>query len=113
MQATIDETARRRAKQLAYNELHHITPKSVKKADGVALSGGKVVGTEYTPGGLPEPMAAEESPVNLLNADQLQNRVKQLRKQMEAAVKEMDFLRAADLRDRMIEAENLLKAMKS
>jgi excinuclease ABC subunit B len=113
MQATIDETARRRAKQLAYNELHHITPTSVKKADGVALSGGKVVGTEYTPGGLPEPMAAEESPVNLLNADQLQNRVKQLRKQMEAAVKEMDFLRAADLRDRMIEAENLLKAMKS
>ncbi len=113
MQATIDETARRRAKQLAYNELHHITPTSVKKSDGVALSGGKVGGAEYTPGGLPEPMAAEESPVNLLNADQLQNRVKQLRKQMEAAVKEMDFLRAADLRDRMIEAENLLKAMKS
>lgn len=108
MQATLDETARRRAKQLAYNELHHITPRSVKKADPVLTSGAGA----YTAGTGSQQVAAEPVESKYLNAEQLQNRIKSLRKQMEAAAKDLDFKEAGRLRDLMKEAERLLKEQK-
>lgn len=112
MQATLDETARRRAKQLAYNELHHITPRSVKKAEPVTagglfsgmIEGGMAVGSQQ--------VAAEPVEAKYLNAEQLQTRIKSLRKQMEAAAKDLDFKEAVRLRDLMKEAERLLKEQK-
>ena len=109
MQATLDETARRRAKQLAYNELHHITPRSVKKAEPVTAGslfsgmteGGMAMGSQQ--------VAAEPVEAKYLNAEQLQHRIKQLRKQMEAAAKDLDFKEAGRLRDLMKEAERLLR----
>ena len=109
MQATLDETARRRAKQLAYNELHHITPRSVKKAEPVTagslfsgmIEGGMAMGSQQ--------VAAEPVEAKYLNAEQLQTRIKSLRKQMEAAAKDLDFKEAVRLRDLMKEAERLLK----
>lgn len=108
MQATLDETARRRAKQLAYNELHHITPRSVKKADPVLTSGAGA----YTAGTGSQQVAAEPVESKYLNAEQLQTRIKSLRKQMEAAAKDLDFKEAVRLRDLMKEAERLLKEQK-
>lgn len=113
MRATLDETARRRAKQMAYNELHHITPRSVKKADPKLLNGESAIThkTEYVAARAQEHKAAESGEVKYLNAEQLQNRIKQLRKQMEAAVKAMEFMQAAELRDQLLEAQRLLKEM--
>ena len=108
MQATLDETARRRAKQLAYNELHHITPRSVKKAEPVLTSGAVAYGT----GMGSQQVAAEPVEAKYLNAEQLQTRIKSLRKQMEAAAKDLDFKEAVRLRDLMKEAERLLKESK-
>ena len=108
MQATLDETARRRAKQLAYNELHHITPRSVKKAEPVLTSGAVAYGT----GTGSQQVAAEPVEAKYLNAEQLQTRIKSLRKQMEAAAKDLDFKEAVRLRDLMKEAERLLKEVK-
>ena len=108
MQATLDETARRRAKQLAYNELHHITPRSVKKAEPVLTSSAVAYGAGT--GG--QQVAAEPVEAKYLNAEQLQTRIKSLRKQMEAAAKDLDFKEAVRLRDLMKEAERLLKEQK-
>ncbi len=108
MQATLDETARRRAKQLAYNELHHITPRSVKKAEPVLTSGA----VTYGAGTGSQQVAAEPVEAKYLNAEQLQTRIKSLRKQMEAAAKDLDFKEAVRLRDLMKEAERLLKEQK-
>ena len=108
MQATLDETARRRAKQLAYNELHHITPRSVKKAEPVLTSGAVTYGAATGS----QQVAAEPVEAKYLNAEQLQTRIKSLRKQMEAAAKDLDFKEAVRLRDLMKEAERLLKEQK-
>ena len=108
MQATLDETARRRAKQLAYNELHHITPRSVKKAEPVLTSGAVAYGAATGA----QQVAAEPVESKYLNAEQLQTRIKSLRKQMEAAAKDLDFKEAVRLRDLMKEAERLLKEQK-
>src|SRR5574344_180512 len=111
MQATIDETIRRRTKQLAYNELHHIIPQSIHKSDHNALQGSSSIThkTDYQIAKTHETVAAEAPLAKLLNKDQLQVRVKQLRKDMERAVKELDFLKAAEIRDLLLESEKLLK----
>lgn len=118
MQATIDETARRRAKQMAYNEKHHITPKGVIKSEDMYLAGnindaitikGEQQKTAYPTPDNASPQAAE--PENkLLNIEQLQEKKKKLRKAMDKAVKDLDFDAATEIRDQLIEIEALIKA---
>ncbi|MDR2868390.1 MAG: UvrB/UvrC motif-containing protein, partial [Bacteroidales bacterium] len=115
MQATIDETNRRRLKQLTYNELHNITPKSIIKSEDVPslfsshkeqqASPDKIYRQTHT-----DPLvAAERELPKMLNKEQLQVRVKLLRKEMEKAVKSLDFLEAAALRDQIKEIEELIQ----
>lgn len=117
MQATIDETNRRRAKQMAYNEKNHIIPKTVVKSDALPdeLENRRFEIPEpvkYRPGGESANVAAEsEANYKMYNSDQLHSSEKKLRKQLEIATKELDFMLAAKLRDEILEVEALLKEL--
>ena len=117
MQATMDETNRRRAKQMAYNEEHHIVPKGVVKSEEVYLAGqideavtkqGEIDRKRYKMVQQTESMAAEDD-IRLLNLEQLKLKSKMLRKEMEKAVKDLDFDRATELRDQVIRIEQRIK----
>ncbi|MDY0075852.1 MAG: excinuclease ABC subunit UvrB [Bacteroidales bacterium] len=101
MQRTIDETNRRRAKQLAYNEKRGITPKSILRPMHSVLgkSGQK---EKYYAG--PENLSgnkhfAADPVVSYMSDKDRQKAIQKAKKAMEAAVKELDFIEAARLRD--------------
>lgn len=103
MRATIDETDRRRALQLAYNEKNNITPASVKKQISTILD------TVYEADYLDVPIAAEEGAVyQPISPLDFAAEVKRLRKEMREAAEKLEFERAAELRDRMLELEKRL-----
>lgn len=118
MQATIDETTRRRTKQMAYNEAHNIVPKGVVKSEEMFLAGtideaiaikDEKTKYSYSTTSKPTPVAAE--PENkMLNKEQLQEKKKKLRKDMDKAVKELDFDAAANIRDQLLEVDRIIKA---
>ncbi len=111
MQATIDTTNKRREKQMAYNQLHHIVPKTIQKdiAGSMFNNEGK---THEMPKNTP---SKTEKPVQktedyLLSPKELDNLIASKKKAMESAVKELDFMLAAQLRD---EIEHLKTIKKS
>lgn len=112
MQATIDETERRRAKQIAYNQEHNIVPTTAIKSDDtnpIYRTGNMSSSQSYNSFSIPEKVAAEEeNPYKMLNKEQLQTNVKNLRKQLEIAVKDLDFMKAADLRNRILLLEEMI-----
>lgn len=102
MRKTIDETARRRSKQIAYNEAHGIVPKTIIKAIDNSLGtlkGGSVSSGVYTQ--KESASAAAEHHVYKTEKD-LQKAIQEAKRNMEKAVKEMDFLNAAKWRDEML-----------
>ena len=96
MQKTIDETNYRREKQIAYNTKHGITPTALKKSLDNALAGKKVEPYKFETA--PTLKAAEEETA-YFTKDQLESRIRNVRKAMEKAAKELDFMTAARLRD--------------
>jgi len=103
MQKTIDETNRRRSKQIAYNEAHGIVPKTIVKSIDSSLSEatGRRGFAAYTqPEGQPQSIAAEQ--ITYKTEQERQRALLEAKKNMEKAVKEMDFIAAAYYRDEMM-----------
>ena len=113
MRLTMDETARRREKQLAYNEKHGITPKQVIK-NSVSLVAEKqqpVTGEPYAYVE-PEPSLVADPVVQYMNRKQLEKAIERTKKQMMAAAKKLDFIEAAQFRDELVKLEDLLVTKK-
>jgi len=114
MQRTIDETNRRRAKQLAYNEKNNITPQSIIKSMHNVL--GQKINSEsdrFTyPFAAAEPANIADPVVNYMNDNELKKAILNAKKAMEAAVKELNFIEAARLRDEIKQFEEKLSGNK-
>jgi len=95
MQKTIDETNYRREKQMAYNLENNITPKALNKSLDNALAKNSVSTYHFEK----EEMRAAEPELEYLTKDQKEKLVRNKRKDMEKAAKELDFMLAAKLRD--------------
>ena len=138
MKQTIEETERRRALQLAYNEEHGITPQAIVKARNRIVGLDREAIEELTPAGAvnkkpgrsrekkdgkptvskPLPYEAEythevnlaaDPVVQYMSTSDLRKNIDKLKQQMMAAAKKMDFLEAARLRDEMIKMQDLLE----
>ncbi|MBG6132359.1 excinuclease ABC subunit B [Aquimarina sp. EL_43] len=109
MQKTIDDTEYRRQKQIAYNTKHGITPTAIKKSLDNALAGKKV--EPYTFENAPTLKAAEEETA-YYTKEQLETRIRNVRKEMEKAAKELDFMTAARLRDEIKMLQNKIQDQK-
>jgi len=114
MRRTIEETERRRAKQMAYNEANGITPQTVSKTRAeifeqsavLEIRGGK--SKAYVE---PETLSAVADPiVQTMDQKQLDKALERTKKAMLKAAKDMDFLEAARLRDEMFDLEKLREA---
>jgi len=106
MQRTMDETTRRREKQLLYNSVHQITPKSVSKSIDQIMNQTAVLDIKEYDDRKPIQddfvIAAEEEPKDYLSAKELEKEIASIKKQMQKAAKDLDFMEAARLRDKMM-----------
>ncbi|MCB9034557.1 MAG: excinuclease ABC subunit UvrB [Chitinophagales bacterium] len=104
MQQTIDETNRRREKQIAYNIAHNITPRTVFKSKEEIISGASILDIREKP--IQEEkikQTAAEPTIEYLSKPEIEKKVAELKRQMQKASKQMDFMEAARLRDEMFE----------
>jgi excinuclease ABC subunit B len=111
MQQTINETNRRRDKQLQYNDKMGITPAQIVKKTGTMLRGFTRKGIAvraYVETETPE--IAADPVVKYMNAEALEKAIEKTRKNMEKAASELDFIQAARFRDEMAELQNLLRS---
>jgi len=109
MQKTIDSTNYRRAKQLKYNIENNITPTQIVKASREIVGYGSV-GMKVKAYGGDEPTNLAADPVvQYMSAPALEKAIAKLKKDMEAAAKELDFYEAARLRDEMFRYQEILK----
>ncbi|MBN3521447.1 excinuclease ABC subunit UvrB [Algoriphagus lutimaris] len=104
MQMAIDETKRRRAIQMEYNEINGITPTTVIKSRDKIMGQTKVADSKKNAKIYVEPMPGEgimaaDPVVQYLSKDKLEKLILQTQKQMEKAAKELNFMEAARLRD--------------
>src|ERR1700754_2611145 len=121
MQRTIDETNRRREKQIAHNEKNGITPRTVTKSKEQVFAQTSVLDIKgYNPGhqyalapdGELVTMSAEEHEL-YQTIPQMEKAISRTKKDMEKAARDLDFMEAARLRDEMFTLQKRLKEMKA
>jgi len=111
MQMTINETNRRRDKQLKYNETMGITPAQIVRKKGVILAGFSRKGISVKAYVEPEhPDIAADPVVKYMNREALEKTIEKARKNMEKAASELNFVEAARFRDEMADLQKLLKS---
>lgn len=108
MQKTIDETNYRREKQIAYNTEHNVTPKALNKSLDNALTKNSVSSYYYEL----EAIKAAEPESEYLSKPELEKKIRDTRKFMEQAAKELDFVLAAKLRDEIKNYQSKLSDLK-
>jgi excinuclease ABC subunit B len=120
MQRTIDETTRRREKQMAYNSEHGITPRTVKKSKEQVFAQTSVLDIKgydqsnpysISPGEDIVTMVAEEQET-YQTIPQMEKAIAKVKKEMEKAARDLDFMEAARLRDNMFGMQKKLEEMK-
>ena len=115
MKKTIDETNRRREKQLAYNEANGITPKQIKKAYSNALLSATAekeeVNSKVSKAYIePEKANIAADPiVQYMTKPQMEKAIERTRKQMQEAAKKLEFIEAAQYRDELLRLEDILR----
>ncbi len=113
MQRTLDETDRKRSKQLAYNEEHGITPTQIIKSIDSIMGQTAIAGNK----GIPEKAYINENisgiaadpVVQYMSCDEIKKAIEKSKKDMREAAKTLDFIEAARLRDEIKELEGLLQ----
>ena len=114
MQRTMDETSRRRKIQEEYNKKHGITPTALNKSKEKILGSTKVADgdeivdyTQYV-----EAQMAADPVMQYMSTEQLESSAKHVKKQMEIAAKDLDFIEAARLRDELFVLQKQIKEQK-
>ena len=114
MQETIDETNRRRAIQIAYNEEHGITPQTISKTKEEILAQKSILDIRGDkPKAYIEPDKldiAADPVISYMNKDQLESLIEQTESKMKKAAKELDFITAAQYRDELFALKKKLKS---
>ena len=120
MQKTIDETTRRREKQVAFNIEHGITPTTIIKSTEQIIAQGSVLDVKgYDPAN-PYSIAPDQDLITVAAEDQevyktipqIEKAIKKTKKEMEKAAKDLDFMEAAKLRDEMFRLQKEMEEMK-
>lgn len=120
MQKTIDETTRRREKQVQYNIENNITPRTVTKTKEQVFAQGSVLDIRGFDASKPHAMGPDEEIINIAAEDQavyktipqMEKGIAQIKKSMEKAARDLDFMEAARLRDEMFKMQKELEGMK-
>lgn len=120
MQKTIDETTRRREKQVAYNIEHNITPRTVVKSKEQVFAQTSVLDIKGYDAANPYAIAPEQDIVTLAAEEQAEYKtipqtekaISKIKKEMEKAARDLDFMEAARLRDEMFALQKKLDEMK-
>ena len=116
MQRTIDETNRRRTIQMAYNEKHNITPRTVRKSRDEIMKTGSILdirGPEAQKAYIEkeEVSVAADPVIQYMSREQLENLIKETERRMKAAAKDLDFITAAQIRDELFALKKQLKTI--
>jgi len=120
MRKTMDETDRRREKQVAFNTLHGITPTTITKTKTEVFAQGSVLNIKTFDPTKPNAIASDEDILTVAAEDQteyktipkMEKGIIKIKKEMERAARDMDFMEAARLRDEMFKMQKELEGMK-